>query len=187
MDPFSWERPVGTALVVPILWERLVETLLIKAEHPLSSQHFKLSRVLFFFVLSHSPKPSLILYYASRDFSFYSTIYPCLFTDHNNNNLELQLYLLHTWDCILHYNRFYATTIAFFPMVPVGPQALPTLLKAISYRKGVYLSLIAHSPKLPRWTQGELMDAANPLICQQSPPQRHPWGSNPWPRLWYHL
>ena len=37
-----------------------------------------------------------------------------------------------------------------------------------------------HSPKRPRWIQGELMDAANSPICQL-----HPWGSNPWPRLWY--
>ncbi|RVW63217.1 hypothetical protein CK203_058954 [Vitis vinifera] len=61
----------------------------------------------------------------------------------------------------------------------VGPQALPTLLKAIVVRKGAYPSLIVHSPKRSRQTQGELMDATNPPICQQSAPQRHPWGSNP--------
>ena len=71
--------------------------------------------------------------------------------------------------------------------MPVGPQALPTLLKAIAVRKGAYPSLIVHSPKHPRRTQGKLMDTVNPPICQQSPPQRHPWGSNLWPRLWYHL
>ena len=132
MDPFSWERPVGTALVVPILWERPV----------LSSQHFKLSRVLFFFVLSHSPKPSVILYSASKDFSFYSTIYPCLFTNHNNNNLELQSYLLHTWDCILHYNRFYATITAFFPMVPTPTWSL------ISFKSELYKSCLPSAPKM---------------------------------------
>ena len=60
----------------------------------------------------------------------------------------------------------------------VEPQTLPTLLKAIAVRKDTYPSLIVHSPKRPRRTQRELMDGANPLICQQSPPQRHPWGSN---------
>ena len=106
MDPFSWERPVGNTLVVPILWERPVGTLLIKAEHPLISQHIKLSRVLFFFVLSHSPKPSLILYSVFRDFSLCFTIYPHLFVDHNNNNLELQLYLLHcSLQQVLHSNN----------------------------------------------------------------------------------
>ncbi|RVW99167.1 Retrovirus-related Pol polyprotein from transposon TNT 1-94 [Vitis vinifera] len=39
------------------------------------------------------------------------------------------------------------------------PQALPTLLKAIACRKGIYPNLIVHSPKRPRRTQGELMDA----------------------------
>ena len=55
-------------------------------------------------------------------------------------------------------------------MVVVGPQALPTLLKAIAVRKCAYSNLIVHSPKRPRRTQGELMDVANPPICQQSPP-----------------
>ena len=49
----------------------------------------------------------------------------------------------------------------------VGPQALPTLLKPIAIRKGAYPNLIVHSPKHPRRTQGELMDATNPPICQQ--------------------
>ena len=48
----------------------------------------------------------------------------------------------------------------------VGPQALPTLLKVIIVRKCAYPSLIVHSPKRPWRTQGELMDATNPLICQ---------------------
>ena len=52
----------------------------------------------------------------------------------------------------------------------VGPQALPTLLKSIAYRKGAYPNLIVHSPKRPWRTQGELMDVTNPSICQQSPP-----------------
>ncbi|RVW19211.1 hypothetical protein CK203_100125 [Vitis vinifera] len=42
-----------------------------------------------------------------------------------------------------------------------GPQALPTLLKAITVRKCAYPSLIVHSPKRPWRTQGELMDADN--------------------------
>ena len=49
----------------------------------------------------------------------------------------------------------------------VGPQALPTLLKSIACRKGAYPNLIVHSPKRPRRTQGDLMDATNPPICQQ--------------------
>ena len=61
----------------------------------------------------------------------------------------------------------------------VGSQALPTLLKAITIKKDAYPNLIVHSPKRPRRTQMELIDAANPPICQQSPFQRHPWGSNP--------
>ena len=61
----------------------------------------------------------------------------------------------------------------------VGSQALPTLLKAITIKKDAYPNLIVHSPKRPRRTQGELMDAANLPICQQSPLQRHPWDSNP--------
>ncbi|RVX20917.1 Retrovirus-related Pol polyprotein from transposon TNT 1-94 [Vitis vinifera] len=48
-----------------------------------------------------------------------------------------------------------------------GPQTLPTLLKAIAGRKDVYPNLIVHSPKRPQRTQGELMDATNPPICQQ--------------------
>ena len=56
----------------------------------------------------------------------------------------------------------------------VGPQTLPTFLKAIACRKGTYLILIVHSPKRLRRTQGELMDVANPPICQQSSPQQHP-------------
>ena len=32
----------------------------------------------------------------------------------------------------------------------IGPQALPTLLKAIACRKDAYPSLIVHSPKCPR-------------------------------------
>ncbi|KAL6335370.1 hypothetical protein AAG906_029613 [Vitis piasezkii] len=46
---------------------------------------------------------------------------------------------------------------------PLEISALPTLLKA----KDAYPSLIVHSPKRPRRTQEELMDAANPPICQQ--------------------
>ena len=49
----------------------------------------------------------------------------------------------------------------------VGPQTLSTLLKTIVVRKGVYPNLIVHSPKCPQQTQGELMDAINPSICQQ--------------------
>ena len=52
-------------------------------------------------------------------------------------------------------------------MLFVGPQALPTFLKTIACRKGVYPNLIVHSPKYP---QGQLMDATNPPIYQQSPP-----------------
>ena len=48
----------------------------------------------------------------------------------------------------------------------VGPQALPTLLKAIAVRKDVYPNLIVHSPNGPRRTQMELIDTTNPLICQ---------------------
>ena len=55
----------------------------------------------------------------------------------------------------------------FLGVEVIGPQALPTLLKAISIRKGAYPSLIVHSPKRPQRTQRELMDAVNPLICQQ--------------------
>ena len=60
---------------------------------------------------------------------------------------------------------FEPVTLALIPLV--GPQALPTLLKSIAVRKGAYPSLIVHSPKRPRRTQGELMDTANPPICQQ--------------------
>ena len=49
-------------------------------------------------------------------------------------------------------------------MESVGPQTLPTLLKAIAVRKYAYPNLIMHSPKHPQRTQGELMDATNPLI-----------------------
>ncbi|RVW12471.1 hypothetical protein CK203_093483 [Vitis vinifera] len=59
---------------------------------------------------------------------------------------------------------FEPVTLALIPLV--GPQALPTLLKAIACRKDAYPNLIVHSPKRPRRTQGELMDAANPPICQ---------------------
>ena len=52
-------------------------------------------------------------------------------------------------------------------MVVVGPQALPTLLKAIAVRKCAYPNLIMHSPKRPRQTQGKLMDSINPPIYQQ--------------------
>ena len=76
----------------------------------------------------------------------------------------------------MHYNRYEC-----FDRFEhnVGPQALSTLLKAIAIKKDAYPNLIVHSPKRPRQTQGELMDATNPPICQQSPLQRHPWGSNP--------
>ena len=60
---------------------------------------------------------------------------------------------------------FKPVTSALIPLI--GPQALLTLLKAIACRKGAYPSLIVHSPKRPRRTQGELMDAANPPIYQQ--------------------
>ena len=60
---------------------------------------------------------------------------------------------------------FEPVTSALIPLI--GPQALLTLLKAIACRKGAYPSLIVHSPKRPRRTQGELMDAANPPIYQQ--------------------
>ena len=53
------------------------------------------------------------------------------------------------------------------PIPLVGPQTLLTLLKAIAVRKDTYPNLIVHSPKCPRRTQEELMDAANPSICQQ--------------------
>ena len=56
-------------------------------------------------------------------------------------------------------------TSALIPLV--GPQALPTLLKAIAVRKSAYPNLIVHSSKRLRQTQGELMDVANPPICQQ--------------------
>ena len=64
-----------------------------------------------------------------------------------------------------------ATPLGFEPvtstLIPlVGLQALLTLLKAIAVRKGAYFTLIVHSPKRPRRTQGELMDVANPPICQ---------------------
>ena len=48
----------------------------------------------------------------------------------------------------------------------VGSQALPTLLKTIVVKKDAYPNLIVHSPKRPRRTQGELMDATNPPIYQ---------------------
>ena len=51
-------------------------------------------------------------------------------------------------------------------MLFVGPQTLPTLLKAIACRKGAYPNLIVHSPKRSRRTQEELMDAVNPPIYQ---------------------
>ena len=60
---------------------------------------------------------------------------------------------------------FEPVTLAPIPLV--GPQAVPTLLKAIAVKKCAYPNLIVHSPKRPRQTQGELMDAANPPICQQ--------------------
>ena len=60
---------------------------------------------------------------------------------------------------------FEPVTLALIPLV--GPQVLPTLLKAIAVRKGAYPNLIVHSPKRPQQTQGELMDTANPSICQQ--------------------
>ena len=64
-----------------------------------------------------------------------------------------------------------ATPLGFEPvtstLIPlVGPQALPTLLKAIAVRKDAYPNLIVHSPKRPRRTQGELMNTANSPICQ---------------------
>ena len=58
---------------------------------------------------------------------------------------------------------FEPMTLALIPLV--GPHALPTLLKVIVVRKGAYPSLIVHSPKRPRRTQGELMDTTNPPIC----------------------
>ena len=66
-----------------------------------------------------------------------------------------------------------ATPLGFEPvtstLIPlVGPQALPTLLKTIACRKCAYPTLIVHSSKRPWRTQGELMDAANPPICQHS-------------------
>ena len=71
----------------------------------------------------------------------------------------------------IHYNT---NTITLW-YITVGPQALPTFLKAIAVRKGVYSSLIVHSPKRPRRTQGKLMDAANPPICQHNlPPSNTP-------------
>ena len=42
----------------------------------------------------------------------------------------------------------------------------PSLETCLRFRKCAYPSLIVHSPKRPRRTQGELMDAANPPICQ---------------------
>ena len=59
---------------------------------------------------------------------------------------------------------FKPVTSTLIPLV--GPQALPTLLKAIAVRKDAYHNLIVHSPKRPRRTQGELMDTTNPSICQ---------------------
>ena len=61
--------------------------------------------------------------------------------------------------------RFEPVTSALIALV--GPRALPTLLKTIVVRKDAYPNLIVHSSKRPRRTQGELMDAANPPICQQ--------------------
>lgn len=43
-------------------------------------------------------------------------------------------------------------------MVFVGPQVLPTLLKAIIVRKSAYPSLIVHSPKLPRHSNVRRVD-----------------------------
>ena len=56
-------------------------------------------------------------------------------------------------------------TLTLIPLL--GPQTLPTLIKAIVVRKDAYPNFIVHSPKRPRRTQGELIDAANPPICQQ--------------------
>ena len=66
---------------------------------------------------------------------------------------------------------FEPVTLTLIPLV--GPQALPTLLKAIAVRKGAYPSLIVHLPKHPWRTQGELMDTTNPPICQHSGPFRN--------------
>ena len=60
--------------------------------------------------------------------------------------------------CIYHVSSWYLYN-------SLGPQTLPTLLKAIAVRKCAYPNLIVHSPKLPRRIQEELMDAANPPIC----------------------
>ena len=62
---------------------------------------------------------------------------------------------------------FIKLRIYFLYIDVVGPHTLPTLLKTIVVRKCAYLNLIVHSPKRPRQTQKELMDAANPSICQQ--------------------
>ena len=43
---------------------------------------------------------------------------------------------------------FELTTSALIPLV--GPQTLPTLLKAIACKKDAYPNLIVHSPKCPR-------------------------------------
>ena len=43
-------------------------------------------------------------------------------------------------------------------MVFVGPQVLPTLLKAIVVKKSAYPSLIAHSPKRPRHSNVRRVD-----------------------------
>ena len=59
---------------------------------------------------------------------------------------------------------FEPMTSALIPIV--GSQTLATLLKAIVVKKDPYPSLIVHSPKCPRQTQRELMDAANPSIYQ---------------------
>ena len=57
---------------------------------------------------------------------------------------------------------FELTTSALIPLV--GPQTLPTLLKAIACKKDAYPNLIVHSPKRPRQTQRELMDVTNSPI-----------------------
>ena len=45
---------------------------------------------------------------------------------------------------------FEPVTLALRPFV--GPQTLPTLLKAIAVRKGAYPNLIVHLPKRPQRT-----------------------------------
>ncbi|KAL6321945.1 hypothetical protein AAG906_035853 [Vitis piasezkii] len=56
----------------------------------------------------------------------------------------------------------------------IGKTALATIVsikvaghEVIAVRKDAYPSLIVHSPKRPRRSQGELMDTTNPSICQQ--------------------